>query len=237
MKKKFRISIFQILATTILFLIMYSCNKDSNSSSGNNIIFNPTVTYSTFTDSEKNVYKVVTIGTQTWMAENLKVSRFRNGNPIPNVTDGTAWTYIQTGAYCEYNNDPLVASTYGKLYNWYAVTDSRNLAPIGWHVATKADWTTLISYLGGDSTAGGPLKEIGTTHWFSPNVGATNKSGFSAIPGGYRFHTGSFLYIGDYGYFWTSDGWQYHLDCFNNFVENNGTDNKNSGYSVRCVKD
>jgi len=140
----------------------------------------------TVTDIDGNCYRTVTIGTQVWMAENLKVTHDCNGEAIPNVTDGATWAGLTAGAYCEYNNDVNNVATYGRLNNWYAVADSRNISPAGWHVASDAEWQTLSIFLGGDAIAGGKMKETGTTHWYSPNTGATNESGFSALPGGYR---------------------------------------------------
>jgi len=138
------------------------------------------------TDIDGNVYQTVKIGNQWWMMENLKVTSYRNGEAIPNVTDTTEWYNLTTGAYCYYDNDAYNTTIYGRLYNWYSINDSRSIAPTGWHVPTDEEWTTVINYLGGESVAGGKLKENGTTHWTSPNNGATNESGFSALPGGYR---------------------------------------------------
>jgi uncharacterized protein (TIGR02145 family) len=139
----------------------------------------------TVKDFEGNVYKTITIGTQTWMADNLRTTKYRNGDAIPEVTDSSAWINLITGAYCNYNNtrnnDTIVS--YGRFYNLYAVTDNRNICPTGWHVSTDAEWTTLTDYLGGASVAGDKLKEKGTTHWESPNAGATNEIGFTALPG------------------------------------------------------
>jgi len=196
----------------------------------------------TITDIDGNVYKTVKIGTQVWMAENLKVTHYRNGAPIPNVTDNTAWSNLTTGAYCNSDNSPDNAVVYGRLYNWYAVTDSRNLAPIGWHVPSDAEWQTLINYLGGDDVAGGKIKEAGTTHWSSPNTGATNESGFTALPGGYRGYYGYFYLLGDYATFWSSaeDGsshaWYRRLH-YDTATVDRVPDGKQYGFSVRLVRD
>jgi len=168
----------------------------------------------TVTDIDGNVYKTVKIGNQWWMAENLKVTRYRNGDPIPNITDNHTWVDLSTGAYCNYNNDISNVATYGRLYNWYAVDESRNIAPAGWHVPTDDEWKQLEIYLGMSPTEadethwrgtdeGGKLKETGTTHWYSPNTGATNESGFTALPGGYRV-SGGFSSLGFGAYFWSS---------------------------------
>jgi len=196
----------------------------------------------TVTDIDGNVYQTVTIGTQVWMAENLKVMHYRNGDPIPNVTDQTEWNGLSTGAYCNYGNDEHNVATYGRLYNWFAVDDSRNITPEGWHVATNAEWTTLIDYLGGVSVAAGKLKEAGTEHWKTPNTGGTNESGFTALPGSNR--GSSFVILGYEAWFWTADG---HPAFENNAYakrliysqESVGlwASLKYNGFSVRCVKD
>ena len=131
------------------------------------------------------------------MDKNLDVDRYRNGDPIPKVTDPTAWVALTTGAYCYYNNDSATyAATYGKLYNWYAVNDPRGLAPAGWHIPSDAEWATIETCLGGASVAGGEMKETGTIHWQSPNTGATNSSGFTGLPGGYRNYDVVFSDVG-----------------------------------------
>jgi uncharacterized protein (TIGR02145 family) len=126
------------------------------------ITFNATSSSGTVTDIDGNVYQTVTLGGQVWMAENLKVTRYRNGDPIPCVNDASAWSGLSTGAYCHYNNDFNNAAIYGRLYNWYAVSDSRNIAPGGWHVPTDTEWQTLVDLLGGSSVAGGKMKTTGT---------------------------------------------------------------------------
>ncbi|MDO9549310.1 MAG: FISUMP domain-containing protein, partial [Candidatus Marinimicrobia bacterium] len=196
----------------------------------------------TVTDIDGNIYKTIKIGTQIWMAENLKVTHYRNGDAIPNVTDDTQWGDLTTEAYCNYDNDANNATTYGRLYNWYAVSDSRNIAPTGWHVPSDAEWQTLVDYLGGDAVAGGKMKEAGTMHWNSPNTGATNESGFSALPGGYRSIIGQYNYVGYVG-FWlsateysSSSAWYRHLSYYYSDVGRYGN-YKQDGFSVRCVRD
>jgi uncharacterized protein (TIGR02145 family) len=186
---------------------------------------------------------VLTICCQSWMTKNLDVATYRNGDTIPEVTDDAAWTALTTGAYCYYNNDSATyAATYGKLYNWYAVNDPRGLAPEGWHVPTDFEWTTLSDCLGSQTVAGGLMKEIGTTHWTSPNYGATNTSGFTGLPGGYRLSIGTFNQIGNYGFFWsstennTNTAWYDNL-FFNNSPIYRGNNLKQVGYSVRCLRD
>jgi len=189
------------------------------------------------------VYESVTIGTQVWMVKNLNVTKYRNGDAIPNVTDTAQWRSLTTGAYCNYDNATTNADTYGRLYNWYAVNDSRNIAPTGWHVASDAEWSILTNYLGGVNLAGSKLKESGSSHWLVRNTG-TNESGFTALPGGKRWHgDGTFGGIGMGGYWWTSSqgyiGAQYRDICsYDSYVRYSlyGEDVK-EGFSVRCVKD
>jgi uncharacterized protein (TIGR02145 family) len=207
----------------------------------------------TVTDYDGNVYQTVLIGDQCWMMENLKVTHYRNGDPIPNVTDGTEWNGLSTGAYCAYENDEGHVETYGRLYNWHAVDDIRGLAPEGWHVPSDAEWKQLEMYLGmsqedADASGwrgtdeGGKLKETGTEHWPSPNSGATNESGFTALPGGYRGYDASFASISYFAYFWSStefggnSSWCRGLNYGNPLIYR--TDYlKLYGLSVRCVKD
>ena len=159
----------------------------------------------TFTPCNTPQDTTVSICDQVWMKKNLDVDHYRNGDPIPQVTDPTQWANLTTGAWCYYNNDPANRTTYGKIYNWYAVNDSRGLAPVGWHIPTDAEWTELENCLGGESVAGGKMKETGTTHWLSPNTGATNESGFTALPGGSRSYMNGLYYeIGQSGAWWSS---------------------------------
>lgn len=196
-------------------------------------------------DIDGNVYNTVTIGTQVWMKENLKTTKYNDGTAIPNVTDDAAWSTLSADAYCWYDNDlAAYKDTYGALYNWYVVASAnpKNVCPTGWHVPTDAEWTTLSTYLGGETVAGGKLKETGTTHWGSPNTGATNQSGFTALPGGNRFDDGSFDYIGQYGQWWSSteynanSAWSRDMGYYFKTLDR-GYYSKLSGYSVRCIKD
>lgn len=196
----------------------------------------------TVTDIDGNLYHTVIIGTQVWLLENLKVTHYRNGDAIPNVTDGTTWSNLTTGAYCDYNITSSNSSIYGRLYNFYAVVDSRNLCPTGWHVPSDAEWTTLTDYLGGESVVGGILKEIGTIHWASPNTGATNESGFTALPGGFCNLSGTFGEINDYGWWWSSTQYDpttaWWRRMYYNYIgvyrDHSG---KTNGFSVRCLSD
>jgi uncharacterized protein (TIGR02145 family) len=198
-------------------------------------------------DTDGNVYKTVKIGNQWWMAENLKVTHYRNGDQIPNRTDNDEWD-SGTGAYCSYNNDTTNFGIYGGLYNWFAVNDSRNLAPEGWHVPTDEEWQQLVDYLGGDTLAGGKMKFTGTITgdvdlWRGSNKGDTNESGFSALPGGYRYSHGVFDGLGTNSYFWSStesnggNAWHRYLYYGNSIVYRHDSDWKQSGYSVRCIAD
>jgi uncharacterized protein (TIGR02145 family) len=198
----------------------------------------------TVTDMDGNVYPTVKIGDQWWMAENLNAKYYRNGEGIPNVTSYSEWSNLSTGAYCNYDSNAVNASTYGCLYNWYAVKDSRNIAPLGWHVPTDEEWTTLATYLGGVSIAGGKLKETGTAHWIEPNTGATNESGFCALPGGYRFNLGDFFDLGYKAFFWSSTDRGSTLDLVwyrSLFYDSPGAvqndTNKSYGFSIRLVRD
>nr|WP_321450798.1 fibrobacter succinogenes major paralogous domain-containing protein [uncultured Carboxylicivirga sp.] len=249
--KRQNISIFQLLIVGLFLVVASSCEKDDDNNSTSDdttngkttAIFNPDVTYGTMTDQEGNIYKTVTIGKQTWMAENLRTTIYYDGTAIPNITDDDEWGNSTTGAYSNYNNNTSVdtIATYGRLYNWYAVNTGK-LAPTGWHVPTDAEWTTLTDYLGGTSEVGGKLKEIGTTHWISPNANATNETGFTALPGGYRYSSGAFSDIGSYGDWWsasesyTSDVWYRRMYYYSSDVLKDYY-NKELGYSIRCVRD
>lgn len=220
-----------VVMTGILLLSSGNCKKKSNE--------NPIP--ATVTDVDGNTYHTVRIGTQVWMVENLKVTHYRNGDPIFHVTDWLEWTAAPVGAYCNYNDDGTIAETYGRLYNWRAVYDSRNIAPEGWHVSTDDDWTILLGYLGGSSGAACKLKEIDTLHWASPNDCATNETGFTALPGSFRNEFGAFDKIGNLGTWWTSTQYQsYSWDYYMTFDKNDVFRSNNSricGMSVRCVKD
>jgi len=197
----------------------------------------------TVTDIDGNVYHTIKIGTQVWMVENLKTTRYNDGTRIPNVTDNKAWSNLTTPAYCWYNNDATnYKDSYGALYNWQAVNTGK-LAPEGWHVATNDEWARLIVFLGGESVAGCKLKEVGTSHWLYPNTGATNETGFTGLPGGYRYNVGgSFVGIGKNGIWWSATEAQTNYACvwvvYNDasYVDYYGYTKRN-GLSVRCVKD
>jgi len=184
----------------------------------------------------------VSICNQVWMTKNLDVATYRNGDSIPQVTDPTQWVNLTTGAWCYYNNNPINGPIYGKLYNWYAVNDPRGLAPVGYHVSTDSEWTSLVSCLGGDSIAGGKLKEAGFMHWLSPNTAATNSSGITGLPAGCRDFDGSFNYISSYAIWWsaneadTTTAWAHNL-YYNDGIHLRFSDLKTLGFSIRCLKD
>jgi uncharacterized protein (TIGR02145 family) len=187
-------------------------------------------------------YPSVLIGAQYWMEKNLEVTTYRNGDPIPYVTDATAWEALTTGAWCYYNNDPANGSLYGKLYNWYAVNDPRGLAPVGWHVPTDAELTTLSTTLVGDAVAGGKMKVAGLTRWTAPNTGADNSSGFAGLPGGTRSSDGTFFDVGYGGYWWSSTENNSTFALFRYLYYGDGNfgrsiTNKQFGFSVRCLRD
>jgi uncharacterized protein (TIGR02145 family) len=181
------------------------------------------------------------------MGCNLDVDTYRNGDPIPQVTDPTEWANLTTGAWCYYDNDPENGAIYGKLYNWYAVNDPRGLAPEGWHIPSNAEWTVLENCLGGSSVAGGKLKSTGTIEandglWYSPNTGTTNESSFSALPCGWRYDYGTFGNFGYYGYWWSSTESnatfaRYLFLYYSNVNLGRYFSYKETGFSVRCVRD
>jgi uncharacterized protein (TIGR02145 family) len=193
-------------------------------------------------DADGNVYKTVTIGSQVWMAENLKTTKYNTGEEIPLISDNTEWSNLTTGAYCWYNNDSAAyENPYGKLYNWYTV-NTGILCPLGWHIPTNAEWIVLADYLGGVLVAGGKIKETGTVHWLSPNVGATNESGFTGLPGGIRYNNGTFGYMNWNGFGWSST----EYDSVDALYRDYRYDNpyfgfahypKKTGFSIRCIKD
>jgi uncharacterized protein (TIGR02145 family) len=207
---------------------------------GNEVSF---TTLPTVTDIEGNTYNTVQIGNQVWMSENLKTSRYRNGGLIPNVTDNTAWSNLTNGARSYYNKDETNNAIYGKLYNWYT-TQGDTLCPTGWGVPTDAEWTTLTNYLGGESVAGSKMKSIGTAYWNSPNEGATNESGFSALPAGIRHSDDSnFNSNNYYTSFWSSSSENSGVAArfFFTFYANSGFYPSNTflsgGLTLRCIKD
>jgi uncharacterized protein (TIGR02145 family) len=251
---RIRKSLYGCGLVALLCITLSGCSKDSSSpvtapnSTGNTPNPNPGPGV---TDQNGNSYTTIILNNgQEWMAENLRTTTYANGDPIPNVTDNTAWTQLTTGAWAHYENNASYEN-YGKLYNWYAVADPRNVCPAGWHVPTDADWNTLVGYLdpaydpgaeGSQSaTAGGKMKSTGTQYWNAPNTGATNESGFSGLPGGYRYDAnGDFSNLGNVGYWWSASEvfaeYAWYRPLINNSADVIRTDgNKRNGFSVRCL--
>lgn len=201
----------------------------------------------TLKDYDNNIYTTVTIGTQIWIVENFKTTTYANGIPIPNPTIAGNWAADTSGGYCWYNNNISNKTPYGAMYNWYAVGNANGLAYLkrngaqetGWRIPSQTDLDTLSTYLGGNSVAGGALKEAGFSHWASPNTGATNSSGFTALPNG-RASNGTFIV--NYGAIWTSDSVS-STTAKEKYLSNtdatftNSTDDKKSGWYVRLMKD
>jgi uncharacterized protein (TIGR02145 family) len=237
MKKKQNISTFPLLLISLFLAFASSCEKDDDTSTGKSTNGEKKieVSYGTMTDQDGNTYKTVTIGKQTWMAENLRATKYNDGSAIPNITNGNEWTNLTTGAYCAYST-----VYYGKLYNWYAVNTGK-LAPKGWHIPTKGEWTQLIDYLGGNTIAGGKLKETSTAHWYSPNTGATNEIGFAALPGG-MFNGLDFYGYGEQGMWWSttvddySGAYTLNMNYYAS-VASIGQAIMKAGISVRCICD
>ncbi|HUX56503.1 MAG TPA: fibrobacter succinogenes major paralogous domain-containing protein [Bacteroidales bacterium] len=196
----------------------------------------------TVTDIDGNIYLTITIGKQVWMAENLKTTKFNYGTAILLVTDNNAWKELKTPAYCWFNNDIENKELFGALYNWYTV-NTKKLCPKGWHVPTKTDWATLVTYLGGQSMAGNKLKEKGTAHWEILDNRVTNEFDFTALPGGLRIASGVFPTFGNsYAVWWMATekdpvvAWNYGL-YFRSSKLFSGFDKKVNGFSVRCLRD
>ena len=244
--KKNKIPTCSLMILGLILLLSYSCKKDAGSNPAN-----------TVTDIDGNVYHTIAIGTQTWMVENLKVKHYRNGDPILNGSGLKKLVSDTTGRIYAYDNSAANVEVYGWLYNWYAVADGRNVAPIGWHVPSDADFTALVANLGGnylltrgDTLAGGEMKETGVAHWGSstyPNKGATNISGWTGLPGGFYDPT-QLLYNGlhNFGNWWTTttmEGtnplkWAYTmgLSCTTKSASR-GVWFKTNAYSIRCLSD
>ena len=186
-----------------------------------------------------NVYATITIGTQEWMAENLRTSKYNDGSNIPHVSDNTSWENLTTGAYCWYDNDQAYEIPFGKLYNWFAVNNANGLCPDGWHIPDDSEWSTLVNFLGGASSAGGAMKATGFKHWEFQNIGATNSSGFSGLPG-IRDTDGDFPFQGFLGYWWSATDAGSNAGDMGLFYDsagvNQASDDKNYGFWVRCLK-
>jgi uncharacterized protein (TIGR02145 family) len=207
-------------------------------STGFVINFNSSLVYDSIYDFEGNKYKTIVIGAQTWMAENLRSVKYNDGTDIPFIQDTYQWKALTTPGYCWYNSDSI---GYGALYNWFTVNTGK-LCPEGWHVPSDDEWTTLTDFLGGANVAGGKLKEVGTDHWLKPNTGATNESGFTAIPAGFRNYSGIYSNIGHYGVWWSTTEWSslgaWFRDVYSGYESvDRSNSSKISGATVRCLKD
>jgi uncharacterized protein (TIGR02145 family) len=224
----------QLSLFALAFVILFSaCKKD-------------TVPDTAIKDADGNIYTEVKIGTQTWLLENLKTTKFRNGEPIPMITNNTQWNSSTTAAFCDYENNTTYGNTEGRLYNWFAATDTRNICPPGFHIPTSTEMLTLVNFLGGSAVAGNKLKNTGTIYWGSPNTGSTNESGFTGNAFGVR-HTSGFQHRLILGCYWASTvnpnptmtNFAYYLHLQNGLAQGDVTPffEKFSGLSVRCIKD
>lgn len=237
----FNSSLTQLLPNTYYSLRAYATNR-VGTGYGNELSFiTLNITTGSVNDIDGNTYKTVTIGTQVWMAENLKTTRYSNNTSIPLIPDNTEWNSLISPGYCWYNNDASTyKSTYGAMYNWYTVATGK-LCPSGWHVPTYLQWSEMVNYLGGKSDVADKLKETGETHWIRPNAGVTNESNFTALPGGGRIN-GTFEDIGIAGAWWTGtafdagNAWCMELDDDKNYLLE-FYPGKGQGLSVRCIKD
>lgn len=228
----------------------YTYRVYSNNTGGNSVNYSNEVTLAATVNVAP---QPITIGTQIWQNANLDVTTYRDGTPIPEVTDQTQWANLTTGAWCHYNNTTANGTTYGKLYNGYAFlgihdndpsTPNKTLAPQGWHIPSVSEWNPFYTFLGGLSVAGGKMKSIGTSLWQSPNTGATNSSAFTGLPGGYRGVNGVFDNLGISSIWWTSSVYPLDPEALYTYLLAYNTSNatssasiKKSGYSVRCIKD
>ncbi|MCX6321681.1 MAG: fibrobacter succinogenes major paralogous domain-containing protein [Bacteroidia bacterium] len=234
----FTSSITGLTSGRLYYVRAYATNS-AGTAYGSQISFiTQLISQGTVSDVDGNTYSTVTIGNQEWMTKNLKTTKYNDNTAILLVTDNYAWSNLSSQGYCWYDNSVV---TYGALYNWYTVNTGK-LCPIGWHVPSDDEWTTLTTYLGGESVAGGKLKESGTAHWISPNTGATNETGFTALPGGFRNYSGEFSSVGYNGNWWSSTStsttiaWPRGMSCnFSNVYSPNFS--KRSGFSVRCLRD
>ena len=237
------------LDTNTLYYVRAYASNSEGTAYGNTELFQTLklIIYGPVTDIDGNKYPVIRIGDKLWLQKNLRVKRYRNGDAIPEIPADAQWKTLTSGAFCYYDNQESADSVYGKLYNWHTVTDSRGLCPAGWHVAGNEDWEAMGTVLGGNSVAGGKMKLTGTIEggsglWYAPNADATNASGFTGLPGGYRINYGTYYSLGNVGYFWSAtdtasvNAWNYILDANNGELKRN-YNLKTNGFSIRCCKD
>jgi uncharacterized protein (TIGR02145 family) len=245
MKITFRNLNYSILLIGVFFILTESCKKSDDDQGGE-------TKSGIVKDIEGNVYHTDTIGEQIWMTENLKTTKYRDGSPIPKVNNSNTWQSLTTGAYCNCNNDPVIGSKYGKLYNWYAVSDIHNIAPEGWHVATDDEWKVLEEYVAGNPGVFGSVAKAfaANTEWNPSEVAdaigndltKNNSSGFTAFPGGNRTNDGEFGFNGYEGGWWSSsesytyNAWARTLS-YDSYRLETGSYGKKCGFYVRCVKD
>lgn len=234
MKKNIEFAVYLLVLVTAIFItVTTGCKKEEDDPNA-------------IKDGDGNVYTSITIGTQTWLVENLKTTKYNDGSSVPLVSDDDAWYNLEdpgTPGCCWYdNNEAANKSTYGALYNWHAVNTGK-LCPVGWHVPSDEEWTVLITQLGGENEASGKLREAGTTHWNSPNSEATNSSGFTALPAGFRYSDGPYERKGMFGVWWSATeengdpdyAYERYLVYDYNYAYR-GTDYKSFAFSVRCIK-
>lgn len=231
----------QLLLVVLLAMVVTSCRKSKEEAAtpapptGGGFVECPEFVI----DIDENEYPVVRIGNQCWMAADLRTTRYKNGTNIPNVIDANAWLQMNSGAWCNYDNNSINGNIYGKLYNWHAAANP-NVCPQGWHVPSDAEWSVLVNQLGGEGVAGGKLKS--TTHWSLPNEGATNETGFTALPGGYRDAGGGFFNLGEHGIWWSStqtnpyEAWFWEMYSSVSGIYR-VSDEKEEGVCIRCIRD
>lgn len=233
----FTSNVTNLTENTVYYLRAYAINSIG-------IAYGENLKFSTgaITDIDGNVYRIVTIGDQVWMVDNLKTTRFNDGTVIPLVSDSAQWANLTSAAYCWSDNDEATyKATYGAIYNFFAVENAK-LCPEGWHVPTIEEWNTLTDYFYGHEEAGSFLKEEGTAHWVAPNAGATNESGFTALPGKFRSNNGPFASFGYYAYYWMFNEYVADSSMTISMIFNTGKlkiapQHKGSGLYVRCIKD
>jgi uncharacterized protein (TIGR02145 family) len=243
----FTSTLSDLLPDTLYYATAYATNSQGTAYGNVRSFRTGKQPFDTISDIDGNKYPVIPVGTQLWLGKNLTVTRYRNGDPIPNVTSDAQWKTLSSGAFCTYDHLPSNAATYGYLYNWHAVSDSRGICPAGYHVASDAEWALLVQFLGGSSIAGGKLKSTGTIEggtglWYAPNTDATNSSSFGGLPGGSRINYGPFYSLGNVAIFWsssdttTASAWHYILDANNGELKRH-FEFMTNGFSVRCCRD